>query len=72
VTAGEARGVATCVPARVVLVGPSYAWEPGGDVCPSAGHAACEPNTLWQCVIGPRPNRSRRMNPPYRVYRVTS
>jgi hypothetical protein len=74
VTARRRRGSRLAFPPASSPLGPAYAWKPGGDVRPSAGLATqpAEPNTNWQCVIGPRPNRCRRMNLPYRVYRVTS
>ena len=73
VSAGEARGDASAFPPASSPLGPAFPREPGG-TCAPAGLASrsAESNTHGQCVFGPRPNRCRRLNLPYRVYRVTS
>jgi hypothetical protein len=70
---GEARGDATAFPPASSSLGPRSRGSRGGTCAPRRSRLpVCGAQHHWQCVIGPRPNRCRRLNPLDRVYRVTS
>jgi hypothetical protein len=73
VTVGGLGGTPPALPVRVAPVGPSVSVGVGADRCPTLGLSSPPGGpTPLAFILGPRPNRCRRMNLQCRVYRVTS